>query len=201
MANVSSPNGFQPCGVLAGLAPSEGFVRRRIAVANSTAIYRGDPVVSLNTGYITQATAGTTQLAGIFWGVEYYSIAAKGPIKAPSWSGSTSDVVSGSTIYADVIDNPQQEYLVQSGNGGPVTFASVGNNINFALGTGNSTTGISGAYADFATLGTTSTLPFRIIALAGDFLIPGVNGADATTTYNSLIVAPNWFDRNSTTGI
>ena len=199
MANTSSPNGFQPAGYLSGQNPTAGFTRRLIAKANSTAIYRGDPITSLNTGYVTQSTAGTTQIAGIFWGCKYYSKAAKTVIQSPFWPGSTTDVTAD--IEAYVLDNPDILFLTQSGNGGPVTFASVGNNINFALGTGNSTTGISGAYADYATINTTSTLPFRIIALAVDYVIPGVNGADATTAYNSLIVAPNWWDRISTTGI
>lgn len=199
MANISAPNGFQPAGLLSGQAPTGGFTRRLIAKANSTAIFRGDPVTSLNTGYITQSTAGTTQISGIFWGCKYFSKAAKQVIQSPFWPGSTTDV--SADIEAYVLDNPDLLFLAQSGNGGPVTFASVQNNINFALGTGNTTTGISGAYADYATINTTGTLPFRIIALAGDNVLSGVNGADATTSYNSLILAPNWWDRASTTGI
>jgi hypothetical protein len=201
MANTSAPNGFQPMGTLSGSAPTGGFTRRLISTSNSTAIYRGDPVTSLNTGYVAQSTAGTTQIAGIFWGCKYYSKAAKQPVWYPFWGGTTSDIPSGGTIEAYVIDNPNELFLVQSGNGGPVTFASVGNNINFALGTGNSTTGISGAYADFATIATTNTLPFRIIELASDVLVPGINGADSTTAFDSIIVALNFADRNSTTGI
>lgn len=199
MANTFAPNGFQPVGFLSGIAPTGGFRTRQIAANNATAIYKGDPVTSLNTGYITQSTAGTTQIAGIFWGCKYFSKSMNTTKWSPAWLGATSDV--SGTIEAYVIDNSQQEFIVQSGNGGPVTFASVGNNINFALGTGNAANGMSGAYADFSTIGTTSTLPWRIIALASDFLIPGTPGADPTTAFNSIIVAPNNFDRSVLTGI
>jgi hypothetical protein len=201
MANISTPFGFQPYGVATGSPPTEGYTRRQISTSNGTAIYRGDPVTSLNTGFVAQSTAGTTQLAGIFWGCSYTSIAQKGPVQLPNWPGSTTDVVTGTSIFAWVIDNPDQLFVCATGNGGPVTFASIGNNINFALGTGNSTTGLSGAYADFATIGTTATLPWRIQSLYSNQAPPGQNGTDNTTQYNWIVVAPNNWDRNSTTGI
>ena len=58
-----------------------------------------------------------------------------------------------------------------------------------------------GAYADFATIGTTATLPWRIQSLYSNQAPPGQNGTDNTTQYNWIVVAPNNWDRNSTTGI
>jgi hypothetical protein len=73
MANVQAPFGFAHIGYLEGASPSQGNARRKIASGNATAINFGDPVVSLSTGYIARATAGTTQIAGIFVGCKYLS--------------------------------------------------------------------------------------------------------------------------------
>jgi len=56
-------------------------------------------------------------------------------------------------------------------------------------GFGNTANGISGMTVDQDTLGTTVTLPFRIVGLVED--PPGVNGTDITTEYNQVIVAFN----------
>ena len=59
-----------------------------------------------------------------------------------------------------------------------------------ANGTGNQSTGQSGAYLDLhTTLTTTSTFPFRIIGLVVD--PPGANGTDLATPYAELMVMWN----------
>lgn len=207
MANTFAPFGFREIGLINNSAPTGGQSQRRISKSNATAIYRGDPVVQLNTGYITQATAGTTQISGIFVGCEYYSIAQQKTVRLPYWPGNTTDAAGD--IAAFVIDSPDAVFQVQSGNGGPVTLAGIGTNINFALGTGNTSTGFSGAYADFSTLATTSTLPFRIINIAGNSGYvtgdgpPAIigNGSDGTTAYNLIYVTFNNQDYKSLTGI
>ena len=55
MANTAAYFGFQPVGLSTGAAPNFSLTQRRIASGNSTAIYRGDPVmpvVSSANGYI-----------------------------------------------------------------------------------------------------------------------------------------------------
>jgi hypothetical protein len=200
MANLNTPFGFRQAASVSGAAPNYAISERQIASTNTTAIYRGDPVVQLNTGYIAQATAGTTQIAGIFDGCTYTSISQGKKVWGPYWPGA--DAVAGS-VRAFVIDSPEATFLVQSGNGGPVTLASVGTNINFGIGTGTTANGLSGAYADFATLGTTATLPFRIVMVGGQPSFPSIvgNGSDGTTAYNLLLVTFNNQDYRSTTGI
>ena len=144
MANTFAPFGFRQYSGT-GSAPTYEQTVAYVAYNNTTAIYFGDPVVQLNTGYIAQATAGTTQIAGIFVGCKYLSVSQKRTVWSNYWPG-TSDVASGNSIEAYVINDPNAQFLVQSGNGGPVTFASIGNNLNFAMGTGNSANGISGAH-------------------------------------------------------
>jgi hypothetical protein len=63
-------------------------------------------------------------------------------------------------------------------------------NAQYANGTGSTLNGQSGAYIDLHTTPTTtSTFPFRILALIAD--PPGDNGTDLTTPYASLLVGWN----------
>lgn len=193
MANTLAPFGFTEAYVLGG-PPTYQQSRRRIAPANTTAIFKGDPLVQLSTGYITQATAGTTQIAGIFLGCEYTSVAQKRQVWSPYWPGSdaTGDVL------AYVSDGPNTVFRAQAN--AQLLFTAVGNNINFSLATaGSTTTGLSGATLDVSTVLTTSTLPFRVVELIYD--PPGANGADTTTAFNWAYVTFNWQDYKSTTGI
>jgi len=203
MANTSAPFGFKQWSGT-GSAPTYEQTVANIASANTTPIFFGDPVVQLNTGYITQASSNSTQIAGIFVGCKYLSTSQKRTVWSNYWPGSDTS----NAVEAYVITDPNAQFLVQSGNGGPVTFASVGNNIGFGVGStnGNTANGLSTYYADFGTINTTSTLPFRIIGLAGYAAygtnpLTGQNGYDTTTAYNSVIVAFNNVATKSLTGI
>lgn len=201
MANISAPFGFRYARQLTGTAPNCAQVTRQIAYNNTTPIYRGDPVTSLSTGYIAQSVAGTTTIAGIFLGCKYISVSQGRTVWMPWWPGT--DVATNGIVEAYINNDPDAVWMVQSANGGPVTLSDVGTNVNFGLGTGNQSNGISGAYADFATINSTSTLPFRIVALAGDdpwFSSIG-NGGDNTTEYNNVYVAFNNQDFKTTTGL
>jgi hypothetical protein len=205
MSNTNNPYGFRLISYLDGQSPNYAPTQRRVLKTNSTPIFKGDPCVQLNTGYIAQATAGTTQIAGIFDGCEYLSISQGRTVRSPYWPGTDAAL----DVAAFIIDSPTAVFQVQSGNGGPVVLADVGENINFGLGTGNTFTGQSGAYADFATLSpSTTTLPFRVINFAGNSgyvtgdgppAIVG-NGSDGTTQYNTIYVTFNNQDYRVLTG-
>ena len=80
MANTFAPYGFLQYQGGAGGAPTFAQSTRKIASGNTTAIYTGDPVmpvIGTANGYITQAAAGTTVLAGIFVGCKYLSTSQK----------------------------------------------------------------------------------------------------------------------------
>ena len=192
MANILAPFGFAEAYKLSG-APTYQMSRKRIASSNGSAIYKGDPVVQLSTGYITVASPGTTQIAGIFMGCEYQSISQKKPIWSPYWPGSDAN----GDVICTIIDDPSTVFRVQAN--AQLLFTAVGNNANFAIGTGSATTGLSGATLDVSTVNTTSTLPFKVVELVYD--PPGSNGADTTTAYNLAYVVFNWQDYKSTTGI
>jgi hypothetical protein len=187
MANISAPFGFQPVGSLGGASPSFRHSQRKIASTNGTAIYVGDavvPVTSTATGYITQATAGSVAMAGIFVGCQYLSISSGRWINGRYWPGSDA---SGDVI-AYVIDNPDALFNVQSDSTG-LPFAKVGQNLQLNVGAGgNTATGFSGMYVS-GSPGTTSTYPFIYVAPVA--WAPGVNGGDSTTAYNVVTVGFN----------
>jgi len=206
MANINAPYGFRTVSYLDGQSPNYAPTQRRILKTNTTPIFRGDVVAQQATGYIALATPGTTQIAGIFDGCEYLSISQGRTVRSQFWPGNDALL----DVAAFVIDSPNAVFQVQSGNGGPVVLADIGQNINFNAGTGGNTfTGISGQFADFATIGSAITLPFRIINFAGNSgyvtgdgppAIVG-NGSDGTTPFNTIYVTFNNQDYKSLTGI
>lgn len=199
MANSLAPFGFAPVSVLDGTMPTYAQSTRLILRTNATAIYFGDPVVSLASGYITQATPGTTQIAGVFRGCKFPSPTnTVGITWSKFWpgSGSTTDV----TAYYEAF--PQNTYLLQAN--GQLLQSHVGMNANFALGTGNVATGLSGATLDVTTIATTATLSLRIVQLWNGINVgapPGANGSDLTTPYGFAVVTFNNQDFKSLTGI
>jgi len=201
VANTFSPIGFQDWNRVEGAAINSALATRYILPSNATAIYFGDPVVT-NGGYIQQATTGATEIAGVFRGCEYYSIAAKQPLFLPYWPGTTTDVQAGTVIRAKIVNDPQARFLCQVGNyTSAVGIASVMDNIGIQIGTGTPLSGQSGAYVDGATIATTATLPFRIIDLFSNYGAPGTNGADSTTPYGYLIVGFNNQELRNSTGV
>lgn len=184
MANTQAPFGFNQFKGT-GSSPTYELVEMLISSANGTAIFWGDavvPVTGAATGYIKQATASTVALAGIFYGCKYLSTSQKRVVWSRYWPGS--DATGDVTAY--VVNDPNAQFTVQAG-AAAITFASVGQNIQLAVGTGNTNTGQSGMFVQ--TPGTTATLPFRITALVLD--PPGANGTDPATAYNNVVVQFN----------
>lgn len=193
MANTFAPFGFRPVNTSNG--PMNWRIStRRIASTNATAIYKGDAVVPVTgpiNGYIEQATAGTTPLAGIFWGCQYLSTSQKRTVWSQYWPGSdaTGDVI------AYVVDDPNARFLVQTSgasfqiSGTPSAFGSspVGLYAQLNVGTGSAMTQQSGMFLD--TAGSTATYPFVVVDMVLD--PPGSNGSDATANYNYVIVGFN----------
>ncbi len=198
MANSNNPFGFRYFGREEGGSPTEGLTTRSIASTYATAIYMGDPVLSLNTGYIALPTVTTTQITGILTNLSYLNTAVgRNILGAPYWP--TSAV--GSNGVAGIADDPQALYLVQSNNTA-ITFADIGANIGWASGVGSTVTGLSAYSVDQSTIGTTAALPFRIIGLLSQYAPPGTPGTDDTSAYNQVIVSINSSDRKAgVTGI
>lgn len=185
MPNTAAPFGFSPEGTIGGSTPNFRLSKRLIASTNTTAIFSGDAVVPVSgpvTGYITQATASTVALAGIFWGCKYLSVSQKRTVWSAYWPGFDAN----GDVEAYVIDDPQAVFMVQAG-ATAVGLASINLNIQLAVGTGNTFTGRSGM--SVTSPANTATLPFTIVGLVTD--PPGVNGSDPTTGYNFVLVTFN----------
>jgi hypothetical protein len=192
MANTFAPYGFLQYQGGAGGAPTFAQSTRKIASGNSTAVYTGDPVMPVTgtaNGYITQAAAGTTAVAGIFVGCRYVSSSQKRVVWSAYWPGSDAT----SDVDAYVIDDPNARFIVQSsGSNFPITgtLSAQGSGVQgqyaqFTIGTGNTATGRSGSY--ISSIGTTVTYPFIVVDYATSF----GNGGDPTTQYCNLIVGFN----------
>lgn len=192
MANQNTPFGFrQQSGT--GSAPTYEQVAVSI-VYNASAIFYGDPVQNDANGYVIVGT-GSSTIAGVFQGCKYLSVSQKRTVWSNYWPGS--DVASTQTVEGYIINDPNAKWVVQSDATG-LTQAAVNANIGYAIGTGNTSTGISGAYLDVSTINTTATLPFRVVSLLTS--PPGAPGTEAGA-YNLAVVAFNSVATKQLTGI
>lgn len=196
MANTQAPNGFQYFGRQDGGSPTVGNTTRKVLSTYNVAIGFGDPVISVSSGYIQQATASTVQIAGIFYGCEYLNSAVGRKVWSNYWPGTTQ----GSDATAYLNTDPSSLFIAQSNNTA-IAFADIDANIQFVIGAANTVTGFSTTALDQSTIATTNTLPFRIIGLYSQYVGTSIDGSDDTSAYNRVIVAPNFWDRTSQTGI
>jgi hypothetical protein len=194
MANTFAPQGLLSYGGADGAAPTYGLKNAKILYSNTDKIFYGDPVMLDSGGYVQQWDAGTgvSQMVGIFRGCKYYSLSNKQTIFPNYWPGA--DVATNADIvaYIEPVNTATPPmFLVQTANSNTtavaVTQASVGQNADVALGSGNTNTGMSTAYLDINTFGTEATKPFRIIQIW-----QGVgNGSDTASAYNNVLVQAN----------
>lgn len=202
MANTSAPNGFSFVRNYFSGAPTYQTTIAEISSSNANSFGKGDLVKLLGTGVIDRSLTSDTVFFGVIDWVEYYDTVQQKKVRGLAWLA-PSTALAG-TVFASVITDPQAVFSVQSSDGGPVAQGNVGNNINFASNAApNTTIGISTAYADFATIATTNTLPFRILGIGyNGYLGPISNlGYDNTQANNIIEVLPNpgaWSATNGT---
>ena len=183
MANTNAPFGFRQYSGT-GSAPTYEQVPVRIAY-DATNIFFGDPVTPTNGGLVVQGAGSDAQTAGVFVGCQYLSVSQKRTVWSNYWPGS--DVAATNYVIGYIVNDPNAKFLAQVGTTGLVV-ADVNSNIDYAIGSGNTMSGISGAFLDQSTLATTSTLPFRVVSLVTE--PPGAPGT-AAGAYNYAIVSFN----------
>jgi len=177
MANTQAYFGFRQYQGT-GSAPTYEQVAVLIAY-NANAIYYGDPVTWQAAGTVAQsastgATPAALGIAGIFVGCQYLSVSQKRTVWSNYWPGS--DVASTSTVTGYIINDPNAKFVAQS-DGTGIALADVNSTIGFAIGSGNTANGLSGAYLDTTTINTASYLqnnPFKIVGIIND--PPGSQG-------------------------
>lgn len=218
ISGVALSNGIVTATFTATTAPAVGSVLALTGLTTATTLNGNWLILSSTTttatfaysgaALSTQATTGYvyTPIAGIFVGCKYLSVAQKRTTWSNYWPGSDANTAAAVTAY--VIDDSNAQFNVQTANSNTtataVGFSNIGNNIGFAIGTGNTANGLSGAYADQYTLignypaGAPSNqlLPFRIIGLLnytpdGSNPLQSINGNDFTSAYNRIVVAFN----------
>ena len=202
MALSAAPFGFSQRSGLGSAPTYENYAFTNGGIDyNGSAIYFGDPVVRVGSGdgTITQSAGGnggsTVPLAGVFIGCKYLSTSQKKTVWSNYWPGSDVASTAQSSIEAYVINDPHAQFLVQSDSTG-VTQAQLGGNIDFAIGTGNTANGLSGAYILHTAVPTTG-YPWRLQSLVTGINPQGV--IQATGAYNYAIVGFNNVETNACT--
>ena len=150
MANVTTPYGFRPVGIMYGLQPYS------VDSSNATAIFRGDLIEGESDGNVAPAAAGSTQLLG--------SCAGRAPAAVTSYTKTVLAATTAGTIL--VHGDPDQLYQAKH-RAADTTYAqtSLFNNADHVADAGSTVTGSSGHVLS----GTTSTTAagFRLL----DFVI------------------------------
>ena len=162
---------------------------------NASAIYYGDPVTWQSDGSIarsasTGATPAALGIAGIFVGCQYLSVSQKRTVWSNYWPGS--DVAAGNVVTGYIVNDPLAKFVAQTDSTG-LALADVNSTIGFAIGSGNTANGLSGAYLDTTTLNTATynvNAPFKVVGIIND--PPGSQGTLSNgQAYDYAIVSFN----------
>ena len=163
MANIDKAFGLRPIGNLSATGAQKQY-GYQIADNQAGTIFQGDLVV-LTGGFISKfLPASHTAAVGVFNGCNYNDPTTGKPTFSNFYPGSV-NITSGQ-ISADVLDDPNQLFLVQCDAG--FVAADVGKNAD-VIGTGGSTTnGISTMELNSSTLATTAALNLKVVGLYND---------------------------------
>lgn len=160
MANADKAFGLRPLGNLSGTGSQKQY-GYEIADNQSGAIFQGD-LVTLKDGYILQFDpASHTAAVGVFNGCFYTDPTTGKPTFKNFYPGSVN--ITQGKITADVLDDPNQMFLIQ--NDGTSAVTDYGKNADIVVGTGSTTTGVSANELSTSTIATTAALNLKIIGL------------------------------------
>jgi len=165
MANIDKAFGLRPLGNLSatGSQKQYGYL---IEDSQAGAIYQGD-LVTIVGGYVVKFAPGTHSAAlGVFNGCNYIDPTTGKPTWKNYYPGSVN--ITQGKIVADVIDDPNQLFLIQADE--DIVQADIGKNAD-VIGTGGSTvTGVSTMELDSSTIADTAALNLKIVGL---YDVPG----------------------------
>ncbi len=163
MANIDKAFGLRAIGNLSATGAQKQY-GYEIADNQAGTIFQGD-LVALSAGFITKFLPAThTAAVGVFNGCNYNDPTTGKPTFKNYYPGSVN--VTAGKIIADVIDDPNQLFLIQCDEG--FVAADVGKNAD-VVGTGGSTTsGISSMELDSSTLATSAALNLKVVGLYND---------------------------------
>ena len=181
MANIQLAFGLRPISKLGSSSNSTGnsnYSMYAIANGNTNAIYQGQMVIPLTSGYIDRSQAaagGSVSTVGVFWGCEYVSSTTGKPTFSNYWPGSGAD--SAYEIKAYVYDDPDQLFVIATDatvTNEAALRALIYTNANFGVVTGytgwagSTTSGVSKAQIAASGGDTTAARPLRIMGWMQD---------------------------------
>jgi hypothetical protein len=164
---TNAPAGLQPVRKLDGSAWTSSLNSYQIANDYSSTLFTGDPVAISADGVLVRGTAGSSFL-GVFQGCKY--VDSSGVVKFQAFWPGNPGILTGSTVEALVLDDPNVIYTIQETNasgaaGTPLALADRGLNANFLYTAGSTATGQSAVSLNNASEADTSTLNLKIIGL------------------------------------
>lgn len=164
---TNAPKGLQPVRKLDGSAWTSSLNDYQIDPTYASSLFTGDPVTVGSDGYLARGVAGSA-IVGVFMGVKYIDSSNVAKFQA-FWPGNPG-VLTGSTVEALVIDDPNVVFTIQetdgSGNAGtPLALADRGLNANFLYTAGSTATGQSAVSLNNASEADTISLNLKIIDL------------------------------------
>jgi hypothetical protein len=173
MANVDKAFGLRPIGNLSATGAQKQY-GYEIVDNQSGAIYQGDLVTIVN-GYVVKFLPGTHAAAlGVFNGCNYIDPTTGKPTWKNFYPGSVN--ITQGKIYADVIDDPSQLFLIQADE--DIEQADIGKNADVVGTGGSSTTGVSTMELASSTIADAEARNLKIVGLwnvpgnaLGDFAV------------------------------
>ena len=172
MANTNVAFGLKPINT-AGSTPATSGTNAYFIDSSASAIYQGSMVKADNGGEIVicSASGDTEAPVGVFAGCEYVSSVTGKKVFSNYWPGSGANT--NFDIIGYVYDNPMQRFIIATDatiTNKATAVAAIFENSQFANGaSGSTTTGISSAQLDVATLASSNTsLPLKIVGILDD---------------------------------
>lgn len=160
MSNVNAPRGFKPLKYVDGRPFNGSIATYQLPTAYATAVYAGDVVKFLTTGYLAKAVAGD-QWRGVVAGFRWTN--AFGVPTVAMYLPASTATLNGTDIQVEVYDDPGLVYEAVFTNSSSVpAFADKGAAFNLIDTGGTPGNGLSGEGIDYTTLGT-GLLQFRFL--------------------------------------
>lgn len=153
--------------------------RRRVLTNNTTAIFKFDAVERGADGAWVVAAAANDQISSVSLGASYVSSGQRVERQylpaATLYTSSGVNPWNASFIYAvdNVVDTVFNATVDEA-----ITMAELGLNFKMVLGTGSTTTGLSGHELDATTPASTATFPFRVDDFERDDISNDLDAAD-----------------------
>jgi hypothetical protein len=192
MANPTVGTGLRPARRRDGAAWTGQLTKANIAFNNANKIGKGDPIISLSSGFIDIWASGA--IRGVFWGCEYLDPGTGYINWFNAWNAPAG--LAATVVTAYIIDDPDLIFEIRAASGLNVTQGNVWSNATMT-GMGTITALPAGmSSVVLSSVATTSTFPLRIVGRSDKV------GNDNTLAQNLVEVSFNNFElRTGVTGI